>query len=400
MNNYLRWTLFISLLLLLSSCMEDIDIQMITLDMERYIGTAVLPLDNGYMIAGFSHIGDYKDNFMLAHLDVNNTLIWHNTFESTTLDSVSDLIQTDEGFIMVGTSRFFGIPEAKVRVVKTTEEGKLVWSRTYPLYRSFTTGESIFAVEGGYIVGGTYIEEYKNAYIMKLDYRGNNLWMKTYKNRTDLHDMKTTENGFILVGSIDFTDYSDAVVQGNSTQYTRIQSCVSADSSNKDVWVQEIDQNGHVLWTQHYDNDKYDSGESILVAEDGFLIAGNTSDGKNYDFWIIKIDQEGNILWSQTYDHNTDLVYDLVEIGNEYIIGGNTRTINYEATDLDSAFGETNILIVCIDKLGREKWRKIIGDPDKSEIVHSICTVNDHVIFVGGLVVNDVDKILICIYDE
>jgi hypothetical protein len=170
MHQSTYWIL-IMLLISITCCTEDSDVQVISLDMEGYAGAVVLPLENGYAIAGFSQKANNNHDFMLACLDLNHTLIWLKTFESSTLDSVSDFIQTDEGFVMVGTSRSPEMPE--VKVVKTTKTGELVWCRTYPLYSSYTTGESIFEVEGGYLVGGTNIEEYKRAYVMKLDSQGN-----------------------------------------------------------------------------------------------------------------------------------------------------------------------------------------------------------------------------------
>jgi hypothetical protein len=101
------------------------------------------------------------------------------------------------------------------------------------------------------------------------------------------------------------------------------------------------------------------------------------------------------LSWSRTFNHDNDLVYDLAGMEGKYIIGGNTNTINYDATDFDSVFGESNIFIVCIDENGNEKWRKIVGDSDKNEILRSIDILDSKIIIVGVLEENDVDRIII-----
>jgi hypothetical protein len=185
-------------------------------------------------------------------------------------------------------------------LTKIDENGSVMWNYEYPLLNqtlgSMNTVIVNFLVQtedGGYIFGGgTNLNGYISAYLIRTNSAGQTLWMKTYGNSSAYMNefitrnnvasiVQTPDGGFLLVG----------VVDGNS--------------------LVKIDSDGNFQWGRDYFFDDYgDTGtfnytvyKSISKAKDGsYIIAGlNTSNEKSVEY-LADLDANYNQLWNRTYD--------------------------------------------------------------------------------------------------
>lgn len=71
-----------------------------------------------------------------------------------------------------------------------------------------------------------------------------------------------------------------------------------------DAWFLKIDKNGNELVNKTFGGRGYDVAQSVVEAEDGYLIGGYTESlaADRGDFWLIKVGHEGDMLWNKTYD--------------------------------------------------------------------------------------------------
>ncbi len=101
--------------------------------------------DGGYVIAGntFSNDGDISNNkgesdFSLIRVNNAGSLVWERTYGGTQFDAAQAVVQSsDGGFFVVGNSKSsdldanFNSGENDIWVIKTDQEGNLVWQKSF-----------------------------------------------------------------------------------------------------------------------------------------------------------------------------------------------------------------------------------------------------------------------------
>ncbi len=114
--------------------------------------------------------------------------------------------------------------------------------------------------DGGYIVAG-YTESFGagdfDAWVIKLDAKGNVQWQKTYGGKDDdeaYSIQQTSDGGYIVAG------------------YT-----YPLCASDWDAWVIKLDARGNVQWQKTYGGKDDDEAYSIQQTSDGgYIVAGYT----------------------------------------------------------------------------------------------------------------------------
>jgi hypothetical protein len=148
--------------------------------------------------------GDF-DSYIVK-LDKMGKKKWYAAYGGKDDDRASDIIATDDGYLMVGTTESFDNNYKDVYVVKTDKKGKMLWQHTYGGSRDDEAFAVTKAPDNAYVlVGRSKSFSRRNGfdlYLMKIDEKGKILWERTYGGESDDagYDIVTTEDGYLIVG--------------------------------------------------------------------------------------------------------------------------------------------------------------------------------------------------------
>ena len=232
---------------------------------------------------------------------------------------------SDGGFLQIGETGF--IPNsAKILVVKTDENGNLIWKKEFGNGGN-NLGNSAIETSDGYIVCGAVNE---NSTIIKLNKSdGSLLFQETANNGGNdaYEDLVITSAGIVAVGYVNAEDNantfytegegyitflnSNGVKQNgiNINQYLaqayRIESLnnqfyISGLTENaNDYGLIKTDSIGNVIWNKKYGGTSADHCFGMDMGDDGSIfLTGHTLSGtENWDTYTMKIDTSGNQIW-------------------------------------------------------------------------------------------------------
>ena len=279
--------------------------------------------DGGYIITGrrdYGRIYLVRENVLVRDYDVwliktdkNGKDEWKRTFGGAYDDHGNSVQQaSDGGYIITGGTRSYGAGSDDVWLIKTDENGKDEWRKTFGGNAS-DEGDSVQQTsDGGYIITGV-TESYgaggRDVWLIKTDENGNTEWNKTFggANEDRVSEVQqTSDGGYIITGGT-----------------------VSYDAGKTDVWLIKTDKNGNEEWNNTFGGADHDGGNSVQQTSDGgYIITGSTAsyDAGKADVWLIKTDKNGNEEWNNTfggaYDDCGTSVLQTSDGG--YIIAGST----------------------------------------------------------------------------
>ncbi|MFQ6126074.1 MAG: hypothetical protein ACE5R6_15920 [Candidatus Heimdallarchaeota archaeon] len=252
-------------------------------------GNAVIETkDGGYVFIGSTEsYGAGEIDFWLVKTDAKGNMEWQQTYGGPMRDGASGVIETDDGFFLIGSTRSYGAGGIDVLFVKTDAKGNMEWQQTYggpeiDVIRSFIMtsdgGFAFFGYTSSFGAGGW------DSWLVKTDAKGNMEWQQTYGNSKDdaaWAGIQTVgDGGYVLIG------------------YTQ-----SYGMGSRDFWMIKTDAYGIPLFNQTFGGIAYDEAWAGIETDGGFVLVGSTwSFGTGAgDAWLVKTDINGNMEWQQTY---------------------------------------------------------------------------------------------------
>ena len=316
--------------------------------------------DNGFVIIGTTRSSGAGDNdgWMIktnAHGDVE----WENTYGGSKYDEANSVIETsDSGFAFVGSTWSSGAGAWDAWIVKTDSQGEVEWEKTVGGTQGDGASALIETPDGGFVFCGStfsYGAGEADGWLVKTDAHGEVEWQQYFGgSKTDILRtfIPTTDSGFTLVG------------------YT-----ASYGAGGWDAWLLKTDENGVTQWSQNYGANKDDTVWSGIQIDEGFALVGFTqSYGQgSRDFWLIKTDNNGNSLWNRTYGGiDYDEAWAIIETPEEgFLIAGSSWS---------NGTGDGDVMLLKTDINGEIEWTKIIGGPENDEAKSLIQINNDFAI--------------------
>jgi outer membrane protein assembly factor BamB len=271
------------------------------------------------------------------------------------------LLATDGGYYTVGGigKIYDDDREGGVLLLKTDEDGDIDWLEVYG-GEEFDIGWSIIrAGDGNLVISGetnSYGAGGMDAYLIKVDPNGNEIWSKTYGTALDetVSTVKQTmDGGYLLIGNQ--VDPEDIIADPGAPGYAGF-----AGRSN--IRIVKTDSDGNEVWSRTYDNDENIIAYSGLVIPDGgyVLLATITYfPGFDNDIFLLKIDQNGDEVWLRTFEEDAYAGYTIMETSDDhYLITGIYETNENPVSDL---------YLLKIDTEGHEVWRSVFGDHETYE---------------------------------
>jgi hypothetical protein len=238
--------------------------------------------DGGYIITGYTKVGDWNDDVYIIKTNSNGDSLWTKIFGGSSNDRSYSVQQTtDGGYIIGGFTYSYGNGGSDFWLIKTDSNGNEEWNQTFG-GSSNDDGNSVQqTTDGGYIITGrTKLDGSvpSDVWLIKTDSQGDSVWTKTFGGSSSDNGysvQQTTDGGYIIGG---FT--------------------YSYGNGGSDVWLIKIDSQGQEEWNQTFGGSSGDGGDYVKQTEDGgYIIAGYTSSLGNggLDVWLIKTDSLGYV---------------------------------------------------------------------------------------------------------
>ena len=229
------------------------------------------------------------------------------------------------GLILIALAAFLLATSASAAPTPTS------WSQTYGGPLSDKAYAMIKTSEGGYALAGTtnsFGTGLINAWLVKTDIDGNELWNQTYSGLGQgIADAitQTNDGGYALTG------YTYSFEQSNST--TTSGQTANTGKSTLSMWILRTDYLGDLYWNQTYSQLGTAVGYSIIqTSDEGFAVVG-TSDSLTSNgvaAWLLKVDGFGDLQWYKTFIGIRDEeLFSIIQTSDGgYLLGGDTDSIN------------------------------------------------------------------------
>lgn len=286
------------------------------------IGWRVIPsaTDNGYLIVGSTRSsGNGGNDIFVVKVDENGTEQWSHTYGTVGDDQGKGIVATNDGYLITGSAFNPASTFADIYLLKIDFNGNVVWADKFFGSPAFDEGQNIIATaDGNFAIIAT---SDSRAFLLKVDPAGNKIWSKTFNTTlgAEAYDLIETPNGDLI-----FTGF------------------VEIDATNADAFLARFDTNGNELWRNIIGRGShFDSGQSLIqTADKGFAVTGyNSLFGVLFnDVTFIKTDQNGSVYTNHLsgkvfIDENNDCGYNVGEEGlHEWIVSARSADQTFFGT--------------------------------------------------------------------
>jgi hypothetical protein len=382
-----------------------------------------LTSDSNYIMCGYASGGGFQKtdsgygtyDFWVVKVGPLGRVKWNVTLGGTGDDEAYSITPAPDGkgYLVAGTStsspsgnkttpNYGGMD---IWVVKLSNAGNIEWQKTYGgegddgYYVTVDT-----TLDGGYIIGASSISPVSgtktsptygsfnfDAWVMKLDAKGNVIWDKDYGGTSDdffAQVKHTRDSGFIIGTS------SSSGISGCKTEANRGTKS-DEDGAKQDYWVIKVDKNGKQIWDKTLGTaDPDDNLWSVIETGGGYVVNGTVETGISgdktsaaigeRDYWTVKLDANGNKLWDKTYGGTFEEDLGFLEPASDggFIIGG-TSWSDKSGTKTENSRGQEDYWLVKVDKNGNQQWDKTIGG-DNFDECWGVCVLGRNHYVLGG----------------
>ncbi len=338
-------------------------------------------LPNGdIVVAGWTaSFGAGDTDLYLTRWTDDGSLLWSRTYGGGDVDGyewVAVQVTHDEGFILCGESDSSPALQWDFFVVRTDGEGNVLWQHMYGGAAEERPRDLRQTQDGGFIIGGftrSYGQGAASYFVVKVDSMGVVQWQRSYGGPAidDLLSLEVLKDGgYVIAG------------------YT-----TNPASGPTDIYVLRLDDTGNVLWDRRYGGNGTEAFRGLVrvreLREGGFGLASYTTNPSNgeKDAYFVTIDASGQPLTTHYYGGiGNDDARDFVPspLGGFVLFG---HTYSYGAGG--------DFFLVGTDHSGRQLWRMNYGGTG-AQIGYGIEPTHDGgFVCVGSTTVGNNTNILI-----
>ncbi|SDH98992.1 Por secretion system C-terminal sorting domain-containing protein [Chryseobacterium taeanense] len=216
------------------------------------------------------------------------------------------------------------------------------------------------------------------------------VWQKDIKSSTQdfLSQITTTiDQQYLVTGS---------TIPSNNKQPSTIN-----QNNGYDYHLIKLNQQGEEVWEKYFSGQNHDFlSATVNTQEGGFLLAGTSFSGKGLDkkedskggsdIWLIRINEFGDELWQKTIGGTSDeearAVIQTTDMG--FFVAGNVTFGSAQATSQSTdprslsgvegkatrGYGSKDVLVVRLDKNGKELSQLVLGGKGLDEVEKMIPT--------------------------
>jgi hypothetical protein len=261
---------------------------------------AIIGTDGAILITGLSRTGDDISNTdaLLCKIDQNGNVLWSKTYGGTSFDAFYALVLSEDGgYVAAGTTsdnvgNATERKEHEIWIVKTDANGNAIWQKTFG-GSSYEGARDIVQCNDGFVVVGSSYSSNgdisvnhgeADACILKIDQSGNQVWQTSLGGlqREEAWCVVRNTGGGFLIGVE--SESSDGDFPGNH--------------GFSDAWIVKLDESGKVQGQLQVGGSMHDQIFDLMVDADGsYLGIGNTASpdagaigfNNGYDGWMLKL---------------------------------------------------------------------------------------------------------------
>ncbi|MDN4028662.1 T9SS type A sorting domain-containing protein [Chryseobacterium gambrini] len=221
------------------------------------------------------------------------------------------------------------------------------------------------------------------------------VWQKDIRSSTQdfLSQVVTTIDQQYLITGSSIRGNSQKITGSSSPATSSLPSATSQQNNGYDFHLVKLNQQGEEVWEKYFSGKNHDFlSATVNTQEGGFLLAGSSYSGKGLDkkddskggsdFWLIRINEFGDELWQKTIgstaDEEAKAVIQTTDMG--FFVAGNT-TLPFGSAQGKQAqdpkikgYGSKDVLVVRLDKNGKELSQLILGGKGLDEVEKMIPT--------------------------
>lgn len=341
---------------------------------------------------------------------VQRTVEWIKTFGGSGEDDALSVVEANDGsYVVFGYTQSTDgdvtdktATDSDYWALKISENGDIIWSKTYGGSGDDRGQKIITTIDGGYALVGynrssdgdvSSNEGLQDYWIVKINASGDIQWEKSFGfpglDRA-FSIVQTNDGGYFITG---FLDVSASEGAGNDDKNSQQKHGVG------EFWGIKLDATGEREWRRYFGGTNNDRSYDVVQTEDdGFLMIGSSestdfdiSDSNgSYDFWVVKVNAEGTKVWEKSYGGSEiDVGYAIATTGNgRYVIVGDSRSSD---GDITAPKGNADLWMIQIDSNGNLIWEKSLGGTefDTARGIHP--TREGGFIITGNSRSNDLD---------
>jgi hypothetical protein len=190
-------------------------------------------------------------------------------------------------------------------------------------------------------------------------------------------DIKSSTQDFL--SQVTTTIDQQYLITGSSIQSKKL-STETKQNNGYDFHLVKLDQQGEEVWEKFFAGQNHDFlSATVNTQEGGFLLSGTSYSGKGLDkkedskggsdIWLIRINEFGDELWQKTIGGSSDeearSVIQTMDLG--FFVAGNVQ-------NAAKGYGSKDVLIIRLDKNGKELSQLILGGKGLDEVEKMVPT--------------------------
>jgi len=316
--------------------------------------------DGGYYVTGQSsrknRQGKYDRKLWIWKLDANGNRLWAETPDIPGIDESrrigwdAVLSLKKERVILVYENVFK--TGTWLMIMKFNEGGEITFAKKLELGKNSHVLRNFQRTKGGLLISGQKLGKLKDAWVLKIDDKGNELWQKNY-------DKGKSEDAMCMA----VADDGSFILAANSGEYNKF------GGGQSNIWIIKCDRQGNVISEATFEG----RHPTIAITKDGICaVSFNKASFPKVDLQIMGLDEKLNKIWGPhtLYEGQGVGIYNIKTDGaGNFIIAG-------------SKFME--VWLWKYDRKGNEIWSIPVRTQMAAPLIHLLITTENEYILAGS----------------
>jgi len=263
--------------------------------------SVIRTVDGNFLAVGStSSKGAGKSDAWVVKFDGKGNVVWDKTFGGADFDGANSVVETgDGGFLVVGYTFSKGA-QGDAWVMKLDERGNLIWDKTFGSEGADSATSIVKAEDGGFLVVGTTKSRKgkdSDVLVVKLDREGSKKWSKIFDGCSV---WRKTFGECFDENSPGIDDSPSSVIHTSDEGFLIVGE--TREPTQSIAWIIKIDKNGNKLWEKGLGDLKENWASSAVETQDGnfIVLINGYFKGMGYSSWLVKLDKDGNEIWNKT----------------------------------------------------------------------------------------------------